>query len=169
MNISKKTSSLVILLLFAFTISISTHEVLANPPSITNMSYDSSTNTLTVSFSHIVDNPDSHYIESVEIKVNGEVVLSKTYTSQPGNSFTYEYDIEANPGDTIEITAICNLTGQDTDTLNIEDTTNGNGGQDGDITIPGFIGLGLISLLSIVIITFGSYIRKKYKNKTSKR
>ncbi|TXT58198.1 MAG: conserved exported protein of unknown function [Promethearchaeota archaeon] len=171
MKFSKKTSSLLIILFLACTISISTNEALANPPSITDMNYDSSTNTLSVSFSHIVDNPSSHYIESVEIKVNGEGVLTKTYTSQPGNSFTYEYTIEANSGDTIEIIAICIISGQDSDTLNIEDTTdgdNGNGGQNGDVTIPGFIGLGLISMLSIGILAFRSYIRKNNRNESSK-
>jgi hypothetical protein len=90
----------------------------AHSPSISDIKYDVGLNALTVKIYHNVGNPNTHYIGSVEIKVNGNVEFSKTYTSQPTiNEFSYEYTINANTGDTIEVYAACNLAGSDTQTL----------------------------------------------------
>jgi hypothetical protein len=44
----------------------------------------------------------------VHVKLNGEVISDPDYKSQPGKkSFTYTYDVAANPGDTVWVVATC--------------------------------------------------------------
>ncbi|MFA5267639.1 MAG: hypothetical protein WC379_06675 [Methanoregula sp.] len=63
---------------------------------------------LSVTVTHPVDDPKTHYIQRVHVKLNGNVISDPDYKSQPGkNSFTYTYDVAANPGDTVWVIATC--------------------------------------------------------------
>lgn len=165
MKISTKNSIFVISLFFFLTLSISAPNVQAHSPSITNLDYDTSASTLSVSFSHSVGGDPEHYIELVEISVNGTEILSEPYTSQPGDTFQYSYNIDANTGAKIQVSAFCSFSGSDTQTMTVEDTTDSNGGgddggQNGEITIPGYIGIGLVSLVSILIVVLVPMLKK---------
>lgn len=95
--------------------------VSANPPLDMNLSY--SNGVLSVTIYHPVISPDTtnHYIETVEIYLDNELELEEPYTTQPAivDSFTYEYNISAYPGDTIRVTATCSLGGNFTETLEV--------------------------------------------------
>ncbi len=95
--------------------------VSAHPPIDMNLSY--SNGVLSVTIYHLVASPETtnHYIETVEIYKNNEFVLEETYTTQPAivDSFTYEYNITAYPGDTIEVTATCSQVGNITRILEV--------------------------------------------------
>lgn len=89
-------------------------------PGDINLDYDINNEQLNVTITHDVDDKDSHYIESVEIKKNGEDIDSVDYSSQPSTStFTYTYQIKAEKGDKITVKAICNQYGDIENTVEI--------------------------------------------------
>jgi hypothetical protein len=91
---------------------INLNVVRAHPPSNLALSYDQKNEILTVSITHVVTDPNQHFIKSVEVDVNGTVILTEIYTSQPNrNTFTYEYSIVAGEGAIITVTARCNENG----------------------------------------------------------
>jgi len=100
---------IVLMLLIA---SVLSGQVLAHPPQDMVLSYDIDTQVLTVTFTHISPAPTVHYINQVDIERNDQLVLSQDYDSQPSTSeFTYTYDIEADVGDELSVTAFCNIQG----------------------------------------------------------
>ncbi|MFX1503732.1 MAG: hypothetical protein ACFFDH_22415, partial [Promethearchaeota archaeon] len=101
-------------------ISMTTVNTKAHNPSNMSLSYDSNTKVLSVSITHTVTNPSSHYIEYVLIRVNGSTVLNQIYTSQPStSSFTYDYNITAGDRATIQVTASCSISGSITRSITI--------------------------------------------------
>ena len=84
----------------------------AHPPAGIVMSYDPGAEKLTVTITHNVDDPATHYIKKVQVKKNGLVISDPDYKSQPAkDSFTYTYDVKAAPGDTFRVIATCSLAG----------------------------------------------------------
>ena len=76
----------------------------AHPPSDMELEYDIGKQTLVVSIIHSVSKPDSHYVEKIEIKKNGNLYLTEEYTNQPSTStFTYTYDEYKKVLDTFEM------------------------------------------------------------------
>lgn len=139
---------------FMVFLTIASVNVRAHPPSDVSLEFNSSTNTLKVSITHgVVDNA-SHYIVSVIISVNGSVDQTNLYTSQPDVAFfIYEYSVITNIGSTIRVTATCIEGGSATTTL---------GGAPVDGGIPGYIGLFLVLVVSVISML--TLIRKKLKN-----
>jgi len=110
------------------------------------LSYNAGTNTLSVTILHGVSNNQTHYISSVQIKVNGSDDQTHYYTSQPGLiSFTYEYSVITSNESIIEVKAICIVGGVLTKTWGSTDLP-GNG------AIPGYIGLYLVILFSVITL-----------------
>jgi len=92
----------------------------ANAPKEVLPSYDAAARTLTVKITHPSSSPTFHYIEKVEIKKEGKILLSTDYKSQPDKeSFSYTYPIEAAPGDVLEIKAGCSIFGSKTEKLTV--------------------------------------------------
>jgi hypothetical protein len=93
--------------------------VAANPPASVQLSYNLSDDTMQVTILHLVQDPSTHYVRTVEIRKNGQLILTKNYSSQPSASspFTYTYPVSASPGDTLEATAVCNIQGSTTGSL----------------------------------------------------
>jgi hypothetical protein len=133
--------------------------VKANSPSGMVIEYNTNSNTLNVTITHSVADPNTHFIETVIIKVNGTIAETHNYTSQPtSNTFLYQYPIDINQGETVEVTAVCNLVGQIIRTITVED---GQQPPPEDPTIPGFCFVGAISALSISFVFFKT--KKKIK------
>jgi len=66
--------------------------------------------TLSVTISHSVSNPQKHYIKEITITKNGKALETYEYKSQPGpSSFTYTYNVKAKEGDTLKVKAKCNI------------------------------------------------------------
>jgi hypothetical protein len=92
----------------------------AHAPADIKLSYDDAAQQLTVIIAHAVDNPETHYIRNVKIKVNNAVSVDVDYKSQPSqDSVTYTYSVPLNPGDTIWVTATCNQGPSLTKTMDI--------------------------------------------------
>jgi hypothetical protein len=97
--------------------------VAATPPSAVILSYNEQSSELTVTITHPVVDPTTHYIREVAITVNGKTITNASYTSQPSkDTFTYTYPVPAKPGDDIEVTASCNLVGSRSSHLYVTST-----------------------------------------------
>jgi hypothetical protein len=92
----------------------------ATPPSEIAVNYDKTTNQLSVTITHPVDDPATHYIRNVKVDINGRIVIDNDYKSQPAKDvFTYTYPVPVNAGDTVRVTATCNLAGSQEKVLTI--------------------------------------------------
>ena len=80
----------------------------AHAPSDIQLSYDDAAQQLTVTIAHAVDDPQTHYIKNVKVKVNDVVSVDMDYKSQPtAGTFAYTYTLPLKKGDTIRVTATC--------------------------------------------------------------
>lgn len=86
--------------------------VTAHEPSHMVLNYNVKTQTLDVTILHFVANPETHYVNKVEIKKNGVIYSINEYTSQPNSRvFVYKYEVNASDGDVLEVSANCNQGG----------------------------------------------------------
>ena len=90
----------------------------AHGPKEIKLAYDVASKTLQATITHTSFSA-SHYIDKVQIKKNGEVVILQEYTSQPTETFTYSYKVEAVAGDVIELKASCSRFGSRTEKLTV--------------------------------------------------
>jgi len=108
-------------LLLSLVLALGPAMVWGHGPKDITLAYDTGSRTLRVTLTHTVSNPHKHYIQTVSITRNGELIATHEYTGQPDSSpFTYTYTIEAEPGDMIEATADCNYFGSKTGTLTLD-------------------------------------------------
>lgn len=92
----------------------------ADAPKDVTMQYDSGSQTLSVTIAHKSSFPSFHHIKTVEIKKNNAVVNTSSYDTQPAEvPFTYTYKVVAAPGDKLEATATCSLSGSKTATTTV--------------------------------------------------
>lgn len=120
-------ATLMLVALTSFPMPVSAHS-----PSGVEIDYDAETNTLSVDVYHTVSDPNSHYIEEIEVYLNDVLEIERTYTSQEStSSMSDTFIIEATDGDVIEVEAYCNQFGSFENTLTIGNeettTTDGNG------------------------------------------
>jgi OOP family OmpA-OmpF porin len=94
----------------------------ATAPKSVDLIYDMNTQTLSVTINHQTLFASMHHIKYVEIKKNGATISKNKYDTQPtGSIFTYTYNISAEKEDFFEVTATCNLWGQKTSTLVVDE------------------------------------------------
>jgi hypothetical protein len=157
-KMSKKSLLYGLGLFLIICISLGILNVKAHPPTGMTLSYNSSIQQLSVTITHSVGSDPSHYIQTVEIDVNGTPALTTPYNSQPDPvSFTYQYTIPADTGATIQVTAICSISGSITRSIIV--------GSDSTVTpeISGYYGLLIIIGLSLITILIS--IKKKIKKR----
>jgi hypothetical protein len=132
------------IIMYLFILYLLADIVTAHPPSKLDINYDIESRELIVNITHSVTNQD-HYIESVEIYINGGEYGIYDYDSQPSSSsFSYSYNINASDGDFFKIIARCNQFGTLTRELTV-------GGDNNSPSTSGFISMLLI--ISILLIT----------------
>jgi hypothetical protein len=85
--------------------------VSANSPEAMRIFYDFKTQTLSVTITHPSKNPGTHFVKEVTVKKNGQLIQRGVYTKQEGDVFTYTYALAATADDTIEVTAVCSVSG----------------------------------------------------------
>jgi hypothetical protein len=103
------------LLFFTMLLQIDLREAYAHPPQDVQIAYD-----VTVTITH-KSGFGFHYINSVIVKKNGVVASTNKYDKQPDPAtFSYTYKMVAGKGDNIEVTAICNLSGNKTATIDVK-------------------------------------------------
>ncbi len=77
-------------------------------------SYTAATQTLKLGFDHSVKNPQDHFIQSIEIRHNGTMIISQVAAAQDSASGgEYFYKIpNLKKNDKIDISLICNKSGK---------------------------------------------------------
>ena len=90
----------------------------AHGPKEVKLGYDAAAKTLQATITH-TNFSAGHYIEKVEVKKNGKPLLSQEYKSQPSETFTQSYKVEAAAGDVLEVKASCNKFGSKTEKLTV--------------------------------------------------
>jgi len=84
----------------------------ATPPRYIGLKYDTNTDTLKVTITHLTPVRGIHYIYRVAVEKNGVIVQSHFYSKQPSFFINrFEYNISAGPGDKLTISAYCILFG----------------------------------------------------------
>ncbi len=68
--------------------------------------------TVQIDVSHPTNNPSKHYINLIEVSLNGQKIKSETYTAQTGNDQKLVFQIPGlKKGDQLEVKAVCNKFG----------------------------------------------------------
>lgn len=127
MAISFGKGVLLFFILLLFTVS---GHVSAHSPSGMDIRYDSTAGSLTVTLTHIVDNPGVHYVNEVEVTRKGEILQRVSYSSQPSrDTFSYRYPLVLSAGDTVRVTARCNIGGSMSNEYTLPSAQGPGGGQ----------------------------------------
>ena len=80
----------------------------AHSPAGMDISFDPNTAKISVTITHQVDDPATHYLSRVKVKLNGNVISDPDYKSQPAkDTFTLTYDVNAAAGDEVWVTTTC--------------------------------------------------------------
>jgi hypothetical protein len=95
-------------LILAAVVCLLTVPASAHAPTAMNISFDPATAKIYVTITHPVDDPATHYLSRVQVKLNGDVISDPDYKSQPAkDTFTLTYDVNAHSGDEVWVTATC--------------------------------------------------------------
>jgi len=98
------TSAIVMLVIAVWFLAV---PVAAHAPTAMRFSFEPSGN-LSVTITHPVDDPATHYVNNVQIRLNDKVISDYSYTNQPTkDTFTYTYHITVQAGDEVRVVATC--------------------------------------------------------------
>ena len=138
---------ILISLMVLMTSSIFTTKAKAHSPNMISLGFNAGN--FNVLIGHEVDDPNTHYINLVQVSVNGSIVLSTTYTNQSSTSGgDYSYPLNYTTGDIFEVYATCNEGGSITGCIIVG---VGSCPQTGGPGIPGYFGFWLIIGFSIIV------------------
>jgi len=119
----KKIKNLIICMMLV-SITVWSTTAMAHPPIDMNLDYNLDESILSVTIIHETPAPTVHYVNRVLIKLNDETIIDEEYDSQPTSSeFNYEYELIAESGDEIKVTAYCNIQGSITKSITVLDPT----------------------------------------------
>jgi glucose/arabinose dehydrogenase len=96
----------------------------AHPPSDVRLAYDSQNQSLKVTTTHVVSNPSVHYVYKIIILRNEKQAITEEYKSQPSSTFTYDYSINASPGDVLRADAYCIIAGSKSAQITVANDSN---------------------------------------------
>jgi hypothetical protein len=115
-----KARYITLTLIILASVFISYNTASAHDPSSLNLSYDLSSQTLSVTVGHYTFDVTVDYIDSIIVKINGKDYKTFNYTSQyDKNIASFSYKIEAKTGDLIEVTATSKMGGSKTSGITV--------------------------------------------------
>jgi desulfoferrodoxin (superoxide reductase-like protein) len=96
--------------------------VSAHPPSATDIGFDLESHTLTVTVDHAVRDASKHYVDKIEVKLNGDKIIEQKFAAQVDGRIQEAFYLvaDADVGDEIEVTAECNIAGKKTTAIKVE-------------------------------------------------
>ncbi len=102
---------IIMFLILSFFVSSAAY---AHPPSDIKITYDSKTKILTALITHNVSDIKKHYINKVDVGLNGKEIISHAISQQDNNiSQTVSYLIpDAKVGDNLSVGAYCSISGK---------------------------------------------------------
>ncbi|MGD9396581.1 MAG: hypothetical protein PVJ05_09160 [Candidatus Thorarchaeota archaeon] len=146
----KRRLTLIFGVLLAIMILFQGTPVTAHSPNSMDLSYDFTSQVLTIEVSHSVSDVNTHYIYQVVVEKNSVEVLTRDYTTQNSTSgMSATYTIAADHGDVLSVTAKCIQSGQLTRQITVvdpENTSPTNGGGDW---------MNMTVLISVAIVVIG--------------
>jgi desulfoferrodoxin (superoxide reductase-like protein) len=109
------------LMSLALVVVLAAGSVWAHPPKDVKLEFDPATKTLQVTAVHDTKDATKHFIGTVEVDLNGEKIIEQKFKSQIGvDAQKARYWInDASVGDTLAVTATCNIAGKKKVTLEI--------------------------------------------------
>jgi hypothetical protein len=93
----------------------------AHPPKTVTAEFDLEEHVLKVEAKHDTKDANKHFIKRIEVELNGEKIIEQKFGSQEDRASQRSlYRIaEAEVGDTIKATAVCNVAGKKSESLKI--------------------------------------------------
>lgn len=153
----ERRNTLFILCLISIVVLVQSNPVLANSPSSMDLSYDFTSQELTIDVIHPVADVNTHYIYEVEVSKNSVVVLTRSYTTQNSTSgMSAIYGIAADHGDEFSVIAKCIQSGSITrqvtvvDPENTEPTPTNGTGTPPDMTLLILLAIGIIAVVAVI-------------------
>ena len=98
----------------------------AHSPSDMQLAFDQGNRILSVTITHTVADPSTHYIKRVLVTTGGSPLSDTAYTSQPSpQTFTYTYLVPEGVNGDIQVRAECSILGSITRSLQIQGASPG--------------------------------------------
>ena len=92
----------------------------AHPPEKVILSYDQDTHALTAEVVHPVFDPSRHYVDRIEVFLNGKKILEKEPARQNSTSVSEVYPLtDVKSGDSVKLIAFCNKGGDQSGQIQI--------------------------------------------------
>lgn len=94
----------------------------AHPPKDVKVEFNPDSHMLTVTAVHDTKDPTKHFVGDIEVDLNGDKMIDQKFkTQQTADMQMGHYLVnDAKIGDTLTVTAACNIAGKKTVTLKIE-------------------------------------------------
>jgi len=104
----------IISLILFFAIFTACADSYAHPPSNIKVEHNSESRMVTVIVTHPVSNAESHFINKVDVSLNGEKIIEHKISRQDNEKYQFAgYMIpDAKRGDMISVEAYCNVSGK---------------------------------------------------------
>ena len=159
---NKKRVLLLFGLIFFISLFLPFGQVRAHDPYSMTLEYDMSSENLSVTISHQSEDFNTHYIYEVIVIVGAVQVYSQSYTSQPSNTFTYDYYVSNGPLELLYY--VISVTARSTQGGVITQTITVNKNQPSG-SMPEIAGLSIIIGVSMIILISTSILLIKRKLK----
>jgi hypothetical protein len=94
----------------------------AHPPKDVQLEFNPDNHMLMVMAMHDTKDPTKHFVGDIEVDLNGEKLIDQKFKSQPTADMQMGHYLinDAKIGDTLAVTAACNIAGKKTVTLKVE-------------------------------------------------
>lgn len=104
---------IILLVLICAFIAVCT-DVYAHPPSDIKIEHNSQSRMMTVIVTHAVNNVEKHFINKIEISLNGKEIIEHKISKQDNEKYQFAgYMItDVKPGDVITVEAYCSVSGK---------------------------------------------------------
>jgi hypothetical protein len=125
----------------------------AHSPSDLSLAYNQTGGELTVTITHEVADPATHYIKEVQISIDGKTVRTILYARQPfATTFSYTYPLQVQAGSSIDVNAPCVLGGSIRRTLFIPGSAGSPPNQSGTPASPTKAAAGIVPVLGLAFL-----------------
>lgn len=94
----------------------------AHPPTTTDVTFDLESHMLTVMVEHGTRDAATHYINKIEVDLNGDKVIEQKFSAQLDAKIQKAVYMlaDAKVGDEIKVTASCNISGRQKASIKVE-------------------------------------------------
>ena len=129
----------------------------AHSPTDMQLAFNQGNRILSVTITHTVADPSTHYIKRVLITTGGSTISDTAYTSQPSpQTFTYTYLMPQSADGDIQVRAECSILGSITRSLQVNASPGISTTTGGSLPVPAAMptkaGPGLLPLAAAIVL-----------------